>query len=238
MAVTRAMVVAIATAILCAAATPAAAQDASRRMVLQVDVEPEPGKVVVTDWFGLLLELRMLMSAPRDEDAKVIAYVRARGDLAAPPLLMEMGRRISTTNPVEGSYWYRLGWMRMLWAAHQCAEDMSWDAVQILSASMAESDPDLAERLDEPAIRLAAFERLGDADAVFEDRVSAWWLCSYGAPAAARATMNADPGVTATATLAEWRSPAGPRDAYEAEVRAAMPQWTAAARADLAALAR
>lgn len=219
-----------------ALAPPVSAQEVFGRQVVVPAVrgEPEPGTIFVANWTATQQGFTALVARPRSEDAAVIAEVRAMGDAALPPYLMEMGRRIAATDPVEGAYWYRVGLLRSQWAGFNCADPSARQALAILVMILNEADPEFVARHDQPAVRLPTYERIGDGDVVFQSTASAWWICSHGARAMT-AALAAGPNAPGEIPLDVWRSPQAERDRMEARLRAYLPQWAAADRAALEA---
>ena len=211
-------------------ALPASAQvAASRNVNVAVDAELEPGAVYVGTWGSLHGAFQTLLARPRDEDAEVIAEVRAMGDAAPPPFLMEMGRRLAATDPVEGSYWYRLGVLRAQWASFSCADETAPQGLRILLFEIDRAEPGIVARFDAPALRLPALERLGNGDVVFEGTASAWWICSHGV-GAINAGLGAVPGERAVLPLSTWRKPESERNQMATRLRDYLPRWIASDR--------
>ena len=221
-------------AVALALAAPVAAQEVFGRQVVVPAVrgEPEPGTAFIANWPATEQGFADLIDRPRSEDAAVIAEVRAMGDAALPPYLMEMGRRISATDPVEGAYWYRVGLLRSQWAAFNCADTSARQAVTVLIMMLNDADPEFVQRQDQPAVRLPTYERVGDGDVVFQSTASAWWICSHGMRTM-RAALGAGAEGPREIPVDEWRSPPAEREAMEARLREYLPQWAAADRAAL-----
>lgn len=219
-----------------AAALPqvARAQDTVGRTVTLPNVrgEPEPGTTFVANWTAVEAGLNDLLNRPRRDDAAVIEEVKAMGDAAPPPYLMEMGRRIAATDPVEGAYWFRLGYLRTQWAAFACADTTARQASIVVLTALENAEQGLVERFDQPELRLPAYERLGDGDAVFQSTASAWWICSHGM-LAMTAGLQASRGESRTIPLSVWLAPEATRASMQARLRAYLPQWAADDRAAL-----
>lgn len=215
-------------------AGPAAAQEVFGRQIVVPAVrgEAEPGTTFVANWSATEQAFGELISRPRSEDAAVIAEVRAMGDAALPPLLMEMGRRLSASDPVEGAYWYRVGLLRSQWAGFNCADASARQAVTILITMLHNADPEFVQTQDQPAVRLPTYERIGNGDVVFHSTASAWWICSHGVRAM-QAALAASDEAPRSIPLETWRAPQADRDAMEARLREYLPQWAAADRAAL-----
>jgi len=215
-----------------APAAPVTAQEVFGRQVVVPAVrgESEPGTVFVANWPATEQGFTALVARPRSEDSAVIEEVRAMGDAALPPYLMEMGRRIAATDPVEGAYWYRVGLLRSQWAGFNCADASARQAVTILIMILNNADPEFVARHDQPAARLPAWARIGDGDVVFESTASAWWICSHGVQAM-RAGLGDGADGLREIPLTEWRTPQAERDVMEARLREYLPQWAAADRA-------
>ena len=222
--------------VLTAVSGPSAAQEVFGREVVVPAVrgEPEPGTVFVANWSATEQGFAGLLRRPRSEDAAVIAEIRAMGDAALPPYLMEMGRRISATDPVEGAYWYRIGLLRTQWAGFNCADTSARQAATILILMLNTADPEFVQTQDQPAVRLPPYERMGAGDVVFESTASAWWICSHGL-GAMTAALGAGPDGPGEIPLDVWRSSDAERDRMEARLRDYLPQWAAADRAALEA---
>ncbi|AYG94347.1 hypothetical protein D8I30_03460 [Brevundimonas naejangsanensis] len=148
--------------------------------------ETEPGAVYAGNWTAIYTGLQAMVARPADEDEAVIAEVRAMGEAAPPPYLMEMGRRLAKTNLGEGAYWFQLGRLRGTWDGYSCIDRSARGGLQIVDMTINQTDPDAFKGLFAPAVQLAAFERLGDGSPIFAGRASAWWICSHGI----QATMN------------------------------------------------
>lgn len=211
------------------------AQDTVGRTVTLPSVrgEAEPGTTFVANWTAVQDGLNVMLARPRSEDAAVIEEVKAMGEAAPPPYLMEMGRRIAATDPAEGSYWFRQGYLRTQWAAFACADSTARQASTIVLTALEDAEPGLVERFDQPELRLPAYERLGDGDAVFQGTASAWWICSHGM-LAMTAGLQTSQGGARIIPLSVWLAPEATRASVQARLRTYLPQWAAEDRAALA----
>lgn len=105
-------------------------------------------------------------------------------DVLSPPLLLAMARRVAVRDPAEG---VRLGWLavhRMTWDGFQCRDRTAPQGRTIVLMHLQSADPEFLKRLDDPALKLPAWRRIRDEEAVFTAKTSPWWLCSHGIQAA------------------------------------------------------
>lgn len=164
-----------------------------------LDIETEPGAHVVLNDQYVLLQLRQVLALQSDRDAEVIRDIRSQYEIVSPPLLMEMGRRLYETDSEEAAYYWWLGLGRMRLAASTCRDSSAIQFVQIVGNEFLRVDSDVFRYFDESPFRDVAYRRLLEDEAMFDDRVSAWWVCSHGIQA-----------LTAVAAgdavrLADWR---------------------------------
>lgn len=219
--------------LLIGAASTASAQGQVTRIDTNPNLRPElePGTVFVGDWATVYSGLHEMTARPRSDDAEIIASVRAMGDAAPPPYLSEMGRRLFATDPVEGSYWYRVGLLRMQMAAFSCSDATASQGVTMVLRELEEAEEGIVERFDAPAIRLPAYDRIGNGDVVFQSTASPWWICSLGMSAVIQGLGQRGGAV---APLAQWLAPESRRTTMQDRLRVYLPQWAADDRAALA----
>jgi hypothetical protein len=217
----------------CAAADVAYAAQAfgSRTVVVpSVRAELEPDAEPTSNWPAFQKQLEELAARPATEDRAVIDEVRAMGRAAPPPFLMEMGKRLARTDPSEGAYWYRLGWVQSLYTEGRCKDRSARGGVTIAYMIVAR-DQAAVQAVDAPELRLPALERvLQEGGQAEGSRASAWWLCSHGMQA-----MRAGMSGATELSLSDWFASEddAQRTAAEAKLADGLKQLMARDRAAL-----
>ena len=198
--------------------------------VPSVRAELEPGSEPTSNWPAFQKQLEELATRPATEDRAVIDEVRAMGRAAPPPFLMEMGKRLARTDPSEGAYWYRLGWVQSLYTEARCRDRSARGGVTIAYMIVAR-DQAAVQAVDAPELRLPALERvLREGGQAEGSRPSAWWLCSHGMQA-----MRAGMSGATELSLSDWFASEddAQRTAAEAKLAEGLRQLMARDRAAL-----
>ena len=169
--------------------------------VAPAEVNIEEDKLFVGNDQTVLRALRSYQARPREEDAAVILDLQEREGQLPGPLLIELGRRLSASDPYEGAYYVWLGIARSRAAGVACVDSTAPQFVTVILMEFDRVDSTGLVFANDPEVRLPAYRRLLEEEALFNSQVSSWWVCSHGMMAMMSA-MEGDP-----IALNEWIKP-------------------------------
>ena len=144
-----------------------------------VKVEPHPTLEHVGNWEAILQQLQHLASQPASDDAAVIAAIQALGSKAPPPLLMELGSRLSHTDLEQGRYWFMKGIIQTKLSLLACEDTSATAAFQIVATVVMQEWQARPNPMMEPDNQYKGYAQALNNGAT-DLSVSPWWACSHG----------------------------------------------------------
>jgi hypothetical protein len=139
----------------------------------------------------VMRSVKLLTLVPASQDAAVIEELTRKKNTNPPPYLIELARRLLSTDKAEASYYVHLADTRTRYDAFRCKDKSATAGYgMMLQQLRPQLEPWLKYANETPNASPGAYKTLHARDEVLASEASPWWICSHGMQAVMAAMSN------------------------------------------------